>query len=253
VTLKITKPAFSEEEEAVELEEVTTKETSKPKNAIDEKAALAKAKVASKSKQKEREEELAREVERARNAKPMTAEEKATEAARLRKLVEESDNELARDLFSGVQKAGATGGAAAFAARAVDGVQDADSLAAMMHMVDLSTTKQASELATAMSRRLEMDSKKIAVYFLKDLLRASCASLNDEEVLELIGVLNVIKNEKVKAKLAKTKKPVAAAPKPKLNSMGLDKPGGDRYDMDFADERGGKGGKSGAYDDDDFI
>jgi len=255
VVVNIKKPvaAVDDEEEVVELEEsIAAQETTKPKNAVDEKAALAKAKVASKAKQKEREEELAREAERARNAKPMTAEEKAAEALRLRKLVEEADNELTKDLFSGVSKPAAS--QSATAAKAKDGVQDAESLIAMMNSIDLNTVKQVSDLAGAVSRRFDTAPKKMSVQFLKDLLRAATVSLNDEDVNEIIGVLTVIKNDKVKAKMAKTKKPaVVNVPKPKLNSMGLDKAGGDRYDMDYVDERGNRGGKYSAYDEDDFM
>jgi translation initiation factor 3 subunit J len=258
IQLNIKKPVhFSDEEqEQVEIEEViASKEVTKPKNVVDEKTALAKAKSASKAKQKEREDELAREAERARNAKPLTAEEKAAEALRLRKLVEEADNELTKDLFSGVAGSQGSGAATGFAAKHADGIQDIDSLSAMLHLVDLSGTKQASELASALSRKLELGTKKVSVSFLKDLLRGSTVSLADEEVNELINLLSVIKNEKVKAKMAKKKTPAAAAPKPKLNTLGLEKPGGDRYDMDDVDERGrsGKKGASSAYDDDDFM
>jgi hypothetical protein len=255
IALNVKKPVVvDEDDERVELEEVTTKESSKPKNAVDEKSALAKANQKSKAKQREREEELARELERARNAKPMTREEQAAEALRLRRLVEEADNELTKDLFGGVRNSSEpTLSASAVEAKSRDGVQDAESLIALMASVQLDTPRQNQELAIAVSKRLDGTLKRNAVMFLKELLRAATASLNDEEVNDLVGTLNVIKNDKVKAKLAKKKTPAAAVPKPKLNTLGLDKAGGDRYDMGDADERGAGGGRRGAYDDDDFM
>ena len=256
ITLSVKKPvAVDEDDERVQLEEVTTKETSKPKNAVDEKTALAKANLKSKQKQKEREEELARELERARNAKPMTKEEQAAEALRLRRLVEEADNELTKDLFGGVTATEPVLSASAVQAKALDGVQDAESLIALMQSVQLDTPRQNQELATAVSKRLQGTMKKNAVMFLKELLRSATAPLTDEEVNELIGVLTVIKNDKVKAKLAKKKTAAGGPPKPKLNTSGLDRPGGDRYDMDDVDERGarGRGGTRNPYDDDDFM
>ena len=129
----------------------------------------------------------------------------------------------------------------------LDGVQNLDSLNALLRSINLSSGKQATEFATAVSNKLELGAKKISVSFLKDLLRASCESLSEEEVAEILGVVTVIKNEKTKAKMAKKK----GGPKPKLNTRGLDNLGGDRYDMDAVDERGRKIDRG--FDDGDFM
>ena len=253
ITLNVKKPVSNvpvdEDEERVEIEEVKTKETSKPKNAVDEKTALAKANMQSKAKQREREEELARQ---ASNAKPMTAEEKAAEAVRLRKLVEDSDNELLKDMFGGGKVAAPVVSVSAMQAKARDGVQDIDSLTALFGEVQLDTPRQMVDMSVALAKRLELLGRKSSLNFLKELTKVASGPLSDEEVNDLIGSLTIIKNEKVKAKLAKNKK-TAAAPKPKLNTSGLDKVGGDRYDMDGVDERGARGGVKNPYDDDDFM
>jgi len=242
-----------EDDERVELEEVTTKETSKPKNAVDDKTALARATVQSKAKQKEREEELARIAEKERNARALTPEEKAAEALRLRRLQEESEASLVQDLFGGSRPAAPVITASAAQAKALDGVQDIESLSAIFADIQLDTPRQHVDLAEAISRRLEGLPKKAALTFLKEFLRIATNPLNDEDVNDLLGTVTVIKNDKVKARLAKKK--AAAAPKPKLNTSGLEKAGGDRYDMDDIDERGrrGKGAAKNPYDDDDFM
>jgi hypothetical protein len=247
-----------DDEERVQLEEsVKSKESSKPKNALDEKAALAKATAQSKSKQREREEELARQAESERNAKPMTAEERAAEALRRRRLVEESDAELVKDLYgtgsgSQAQKASAISASAA-QARALDGVQDLDTISGMLATVQLDTPRQTNELCVALTKRVERGGKKAVLAFLKEFMREASEPINDDDVNELIGVLTVIRNEKVKAK--NLKKKGAGAPKPKLNTSGLDRPGGDRYDLDGIDDRGtrGKGFKNPYEAEDDFM
>jgi len=198
----------------------------------------------SKQKQKERETELAREAERARNAKPMTAEEKQAEALRLKRIVEEQDAALAGDLF-GSSASSAPPPSGVSAAKAKDGVfQDADSLKAVLSRVQLSTAKETDDFAKAVGTRLEMGvSRPLTVAFLKSLLREATKALTDDDVNDVSGVLNVIKNEKVKAKMAK-KKPVAAVkPKGNLNMVSDSK-----FDLD-----GTLGQRAGALDDDDFM
>jgi translation initiation factor 3 subunit J len=246
ITLNKPVPLFDDEDEAVDLDVSGTTESTKPKKAVDEKQALSKAKSASKQKQKERDEELAREAERARSARPMTAEERVAEQLRLKRLVEEADAQLAGDLFGG-----APGGKPGVnAAKAADGVQDVDTLKAVLQRVSLNTNKETDDLAKAVGQRLELGvTRAMTVAFLKNLLRNTCQTLTDEDVLEITGVLNVIKNEKVKAKLAK-KKPATTA-KPKGN-LGL---GGDtKFDLDgTVSQSRGVGHVGGAFDDDDFM
>jgi len=245
-------PKFDDEdEEQVDLTEgESSLETSKPKKAVDPKQALAKANSLSKQKQREREEELAREAERARSARPMTEAEKLAEQLRLKKLVEEADANLAGDLFgapASTSTSSGSGNAALLAAKAKDGIfQDVDSLKAVLMRVQLTTTKETDDFAKAVGQRLEMGvSRPLTVSFLKNLLRHSCQGLTDEDVNDVTGVLNVIKNEKVKAKLAK-KKPVAAV-KPKGN---LNYGGDSKFDLD-----GTVGQRTGLdkFDDDDFM
>ena len=184
---------------------------------------------------------MAREAERARSARPMTAEEKQAEALRLKRIVEEQDAALAGDLFG--SSASAPSGVSA--AKAKDGVfQDADSLKAVLSRVQLSTTKETDDFAKAIGTRLEMGvSRPLTVAFLKSLLREATKALTDDDVNDVSGVLNVIKNEKVKAKMAK-KKPVAAVkPKGNLNLLSDSK-----FDLD-----GTLGQRAGAFDDDDFM
>lgn len=260
--IQLKKPVkVDEDDERVQIEVATgSSESSKPKNAIDEKAALAKANAQTKTRQKERDEELARIAERERNARPMTAEEKAADALRLRQLQEESENELMKEMFgAGAIRttqpstgAASTPSAAASVSRirSQDGVQDIDSLTQLMLDVQLDTPRQSMDLATAMTRRFEMIPKKSTVNFLGELLRETTKPMTEDDVNELIGVLTVIKNDKVKQKFAKKK--AAGVAKPKLNTSGLDKPGGDRFDMDGVDAKGVKGkGYKNPYEDDD--
>lgn len=262
VPVAIKKPVVvDEDDEKVEIEESTTsKESSKPKNAIDEKAALVKAQAQSKSKQKEREEELARIAEREKNARPMTAEEKAAEALRLRRLQEDSEAEMMKDVFgAGNIKTSTTGGATATATKATvaaprprtEGEQDIESLNSLLLEVDLNTPRQLVDFSKALANRLEKVPKKSSLSLLKDLIKDATVPLTEEEVNELIGILTVIKSDKLKQKLAKKK--AAGVAKPVLNTSGLNKAGGDRYDMDDIDDRPkGKGYKN-PYEDDDFM
>ena len=218
-------------------------EGSKPRtNNSDE----LKAKTISKSKQKEREDALKREAERSRL--PMTAEERLEEQMRLRRLQEESDAELTAELY-GKANLVSTKNETGKTSKAMSGVYDFASLSEFLDEMDLSTGAKASELARTVSKRLNNSKITTAsiVMFLKEISRTATTGLNDEQVNEVISVLTVIKNDKIKAKV---KKPIGKVEKPKLNDT-------DKYDRDLDLELArGVGGKPGGrkFDpDEDFM
>lgn len=179
---------FADEQDTVE-EEAVQVPGSQPKK-FDPKAAT-KAKKSSKQMQKERERRLAEEAELAKNAKPMTIEEKMAEKMRLQKLVEEADNRLAEELF----------------AKKADGVVDVDSISATLSTVRLGDSKDFTMFATAIGKRLELESKPLETRdFFKELIRMGTKDLTGDDLVEINSVIMVIKNEKVKSKLGKKKK-----------------------------------------------
>lgn len=211
---------FADELETVE-EEVVQVPGSQPKK-FDPKAAT-KAKKSSKLLQKERERRLAEEAELAKNAKPMTVEEKMAEKMRLQKLVEEADNRLAEELF----------------AKKADGVVDVDSISATLSTVRLGDAKDFSMFATAIGKRLEMESKPLETReFFKELIRMGTKDLTGDDLVEINSVIMVIKNEKVKSKLGKKKKK-------KGKSIAMSR--------DMFDDHTAGDGKGDYFDDGDFM
>ena len=222
--------ALEEEDETVAAEELAAPDAEAPKPKVKQ-SDPSKAKKLSKQAQKEREARLAAEAERAKNAKPMTAEEREAEKARLQRLVEESDNALADELFGlgdddddgGVGNAGSAGGGT-----------DAASIAAR---VKLGARKNYVALAQELGKRFEIEGSVLNTKeFLKEVLRCSCAALSDEDVVEIEQVLGVIKNTKVKTRLNKKKK----NPKGKASVQVAR----GRIEDDFLDMGGGGGGGS---------
>mmetsp|Transcript_1300 Transcript_1300/g.1641 ORF Transcript_1300/g.1641 Transcript_1300/m.1641 type:complete len:255 (+) Transcript_1300:449-1213(+) len=181
---------FSDEEEGVDFsDEIAATERSKPKKKDDSKL---KAKLASKNKKKELEAELAAEAERAKNLKPLTKEEKIAEKLRLQKLVEESDNAITNDLFN---------------AKKEEGKLDADAIAALLQSIPLNDESDYKDFAAAVGKRVEVEDKPfLAKEFVKELCRAVGRSVSGEDLAEVISVLGVVKNEKVKTQLNKKKK-----------------------------------------------
>lgn len=212
---------FADEQECVGEEEVASVQSSQPKK-FDPKAAT-KAKKSSKQMQKDRERRLTEEAERAKNAKPMTVEEKNTEKMRLQKLVEEADNRLAEELF----------------AKKADGVVDVDSISAMLSAVRLDTASDFALFATAIGKRLELESKPLETReFFKQLIRMGTKDLTGDDLVEINSVVMVIKNEKVKSKLGKKKKK-------KGKSIAMSR--------DMFDDHTAGDGKGDYFDDGDFM
>lgn len=182
---------FSDEEEAVDLgTSAVASEGSKPKKAVD--SSKLKAKKASKQREKELAKQLEEEAEAARNAKPLTKEERNAEKLRLQRLVEEADNDLTNDLFQ-VKKE--------------EGKLDAESIQALLQNIPLETDDDFKSFATAVGKRVEIEDKPfLAIEFLKELCRSVGRGLKGADLAEVIGVLGVVKNEKIKSQLNKKKK-----------------------------------------------
>lgn len=165
-------------------------------------------------------------------SRPLTAEEKRAEAARIRKAVEDSEQELSEALFGNAPKpktsVNATPAPSKPAAKkAAASVQDVKGLTEFFSEVPLTNTNQAKNAAVALGKNVAKAKKDVHLMFVRELLKECCEALTDNDVNELTGVLSVIKNEKVKAKFAKK-----TTAKPALNSKGLDKMGGERDDHD---------------------
>jgi translation initiation factor 3 subunit J len=223
--------SFSDEEEVVDSDEDDKAvEGAKPKKAGEPGKVTAKA--LGKAKQKELEKAMAAEAEATKAVKALSKEEKIAEKLRLQKLVEESDHAIAEDLF-GVAE-GAPKAPAPPAAAAVDAGGDA--LLATLMAVKLDSEEAYKALANTVGRRVEVEDKPfLAKEFLKEIGRAIGRSISGEDLAEVIAVLGVVKNSKVKVELGKKKKVVKGK---KLNVGG----GGD-FDMDGEEMPRGAGGE----------
>lgn len=218
---------FDGEQEQVDLDEMTAVESSKPRR---EGEAKPKPKTFAQLK--------AEDDKHRSTARPMTEEERLAEQLRVRKLQEDADADLAKDLFDAHEPKEVKP-----AVETVKKVVKAGNSKSALDSLELTNHKQAVDLATIISGKLE--TKKATMSFLKEVLKRSAPTLASEEVNELITMLKTIES-KTKAKSTTNKV------KPKLNMSGLDKPGGERDDMDDVDDRGRRGGYSG-YDDYDFM
>jgi len=217
-------PVESEEdEEVVSSDDETALESSKPKKATD--PNKVKAKAVSKAKQKELETKLLQEQEAAKSQKSMTKEERISEKLRLQKLVEESDMAIADDLFNLKKEAG---------------VFDSASMQTLLQTVPLDTEDHYKDFASAIGTRIEIeDNALFAKEFLKEIGRAVGRAISGGDLAEVISVLGVVKNEKVKQKLGKKKK--------KTGKAFANVARNDDFDMESA--KNGAYGGGGMYDD----
>lgn len=157
-----------------------------------------KAKIKRKSKKDlEKEKELQRKIEEeaALRAKAMTPEEIMSEKLKQQKLVEAADNKLTEELF-GAEKA-----------KLDDGVYDATTCATILSALKFNSSQDFQVLAQALSKKLQIEQKPVeTTEFLKELIRGTSVMLPYEDLVDIDGVINVIKNTKVKTKLNKKKK-----------------------------------------------
>lgn len=125
----------------------------------------------------------------------MTADEIMAEKLKQQKLVEEADNKLTEELF-GAEKA-----------KLDDGVYDAGTCATILAALKFDKKEHFELLAEALSKRLQIEQKPVETTdFLKELIRKTAVMLPYEDLVDIDGVINVIKNTKVKTKLNKKKK-----------------------------------------------
>jgi hypothetical protein len=96
--------------------------------------------------------------------------------------------------------------------RKVDGTVDLDTITQLLSQIQLAGEQDYSTLAKALSKRLEMEDRRMRTReFIKEFLRMATVPLTDEDVVDIGNVLSVIKNEKVKTRQGKKKKKVAKA------------------------------------------
>jgi len=205
----------SDDEEVLD-PEVGNVEGTKPRNegTGDSKP---KPKKLSKQKQKELEKKLEEEAEAARNAKPLTKEEKAAEKLRLQRLSQEADMAVMGEMFQQKME---------------EGRLDAEAIQGVLSNVPLESEEQFKDLAQAVGHRVEVEDKPfLAKEFLKEIARQVGRALSGDDLVEVISVLNVVKNEKIKAQLNKKKK----KPNKKFANVSREK---DDYDFSGADARG---------------
>mmetsp|Transcript_17621 Transcript_17621/g.31068 ORF Transcript_17621/g.31068 Transcript_17621/m.31068 type:complete len:251 (-) Transcript_17621:584-1336(-) len=185
----VTEDAFSDEE-AVTDDDMEATEKPKPRKPGD--SSKAKAKALSKAKQKDLQKQLEAEAEALKAATLMTKEEKIAEKARLQKLVEEADHELTNELF-GVKKE--------------EGKLDVDAILSLLMSIPLETEEDYINLGQAVGRRIEVEDKPfLAKEFLKEVGRHVGRNIPGEDLAEVISLMGVVKNEKVKTQLNKKKK-----------------------------------------------
>ena len=151
-----------------------------------------KPKKLTKAAQKRKEEERLKEEARLAAQAPKTTEERLAEKMRLQKLVEEADHALTEALF----------------AKKDAGVVDSESMLAAIADVPLNNEKHFELFAAAISKTVKIKGSTLRQReFLKAVCRDVADNLTGDDIVEVVKVLNVIKNEKVKAKLnKKTKK-----------------------------------------------
>ncbi|GBG30665.1 Eukaryotic translation initiation factor 3 subunit J [Hondaea fermentalgiana] len=183
----------SDDEEVVDFgNEAEASEATKARKQGD--AAKAKAKKMTKAKKKEMEEKLEKEAEALRNAKPLSKEEKIAEKQRLQQLAEESDLSLMGEMFQ---------------AKKDEGTLDAQAIQSLLQAVPLEEEEQYKDFASAIGHRIEVeDDSFMTKEFLKELCRHLGRTIKGEDFAEVVAVLNVIKNERVKTDQNKKKKKV---------------------------------------------
>lgn len=185
----------AEEDEAVLTEHVVV--GTKAKNEVKYAANKNKPKKLTKAARKKKDAEFAaRETERMKAAMrkgPISVAAAAAEKVKLQKLVEESDNDLTNELF----------GDHTIRSKA----QDAVSVAVIFGKLMLEDMDACSQAGEQLSKRLLLEkSSGKTIRFCKDLIRGVAPELTGDQILDLIKLLNVLKNTMTKQELGKKKK-----------------------------------------------
>jgi len=185
----------AEEDEAVLTEHVVV--GMKAKNEVKYAANKNKPKKLTKAARKKRDDEfVARETERMKVAMrkgPISVAAAAAEKVKLQKLVEESDNDLTNELF----------GDHTIRSK----VQDAASVAVIFGKLLLTDVGACAQAGDQLSKRLLLEkSSEKTIGFCKDLMRGLAPELTGDQILDLIKLLNVLKNTMTKQELGKKKK-----------------------------------------------
>mmetsp|Transcript_948 Transcript_948/g.2230 ORF Transcript_948/g.2230 Transcript_948/m.2230 type:complete len:263 (-) Transcript_948:126-914(-) len=180
----------SDDEEVVDFAgEGDATDGTKPRNASSKPKVKKVSKLA---KKKELEEKMAAEAEALKNAKPLSKEEKMAEKQRLQQLAEEADLSLMGEMFQ---------------AKKAEGSLDTKAIQGLLQAVPLDTEEQYKDFASAIGHRIEVeDDSFMTKEFLKELCRHLGRTIKGEDFAEVVAVLNIIKNERVKTDLSKKKK-----------------------------------------------
>eukprot|EP00640_Fibrocapsa_japonica_P002786 CAMPEP_0113943470 /NCGR_PEP_ID=MMETSP1339-20121228/24671_1 /TAXON_ID=94617 /ORGANISM="Fibrocapsa japonica" /LENGTH=255 /DNA_ID=CAMNT_0000948351 /DNA_START=125 /DNA_END=892 /DNA_ORIENTATION=+ /assembly_acc=CAM_ASM_000762 len=198
-------------------------------------------------KQKKRQEK--KEAEAKRKAEEAAAREnvelelaiQANETADERKLrerrqVEEADHHLTDDLFSGIDDKPRTNGVATTSGKGKTKMTAAD-----IETMTMSTIQDHLAVAIQLGNKLSKSQGHHALAFFKEVIKKGEEPLSVDDVGEMIAVLNVIKNDKVKAQKGKKKGAMKKATKTDkatkakhTDTFGGDWDGADQYD-NYAD------------------
>eukprot|EP00924_Labyrinthula_sp_SR-Ha-C_P000996 maker-scaffold_7-snap-gene-10.28-mRNA-1 protein AED:0.02 eAED:0.02 QI:150/1/1/1/1/1/4/104/263 len=240
-------PAFSDDDQEV-VESDKDEVFEQPRSNPNKTQRIVAKKKSKKEIEKQKEEIRRLEEEAALKSEALTEEEKMAEKLRIQKLVEEQDNKLTEELFSGGISGSNMGtednegtnhtrnvGAKPILDTSVDG------FLSVLNRFDLKKFKDYKNFAEAVAKRIELDGKdKDVKEFMKDIVRHAGRIMNYEDLAEVENVLAVVKNTKVKKTLTKKKKK-AGKPTIKMERGGVlgDSAGGgyDKYaDYDQYDD-----------------